>query len=215
MNLIWDNNNLGELRGVLSKYFSFLVVPSPLAVVPFKNNEICIRISHPDMFTGTKRNNIITYSVFSVSPVVNNVCELTIIFYGQKDYMMRMEERTREALSSIIQIGKKYSLYDINFKLVYFKNIFEDLTKTPTRGIVRFLDYPNYDIVQSIDDKHHRVKITIPPSVKDESGVINFIGDFINNYVNNSIKLFVTKVTPENILSHYIEYIKQEIRKFH
>ena len=206
MDLIWDSAKLKELKTNLPFTIEYFF---PIAL---KEGEICVRLTDPKMHTGDYINNILTYSIFSLSPVSNNVCELKIVYYGMNDQGMYMEDKTRELLSSTIKIAKKYNLYDINFKLVYLENIFEDIKKIPSGLIARILTAsPKDNILLAISDNPHIVKITIPSSIKYESDLIAFVSKFIYDYVNNSIKSFVSKATPENVLSHYIDYLKKNL----
>ena len=206
MDLVWDSNKLDKLKMFLFKHFSIDVSPN----FRLRDNEICLVLNSPKYFLGENINNILSRARVSIGPIVDNVCELDITYYGYKDTTMYIKEETKKLLSSSIQIAKKYNLYDINSKLPYYENIFED--KLSTVLIVRILDYDTSDdIVLEIDDSPHKIKITIPVSKKDEADIINFVGKAIVDYINNSIKSFVTKVTPESVLSHYIEYLKKNL----
>ena len=211
MDLVWDSNKLGKLKAVLAKYFSVDFFPN----FRLRDNETVLRIMHPKFFLDENINNILSRARFSISPIVDNVCELEITYYGYKDTSMHIKRETKKLLFSTVQIAKKYNLYDINFKLTYSENIFEDIDKTPTKMIARILDGDTSDgiilIVLEIEDSPHKVKITVPDSKKDEGDIINFVGKSIVDYINNSIKSFVTKVTPESVLSHYIEYLKKNL----
>lgn len=208
MNLVWDSNKLDKLKQVLLKYFSIDVSPN----FRLRDNEICLVLNSPKYFLDENMNNMLSRVRVSIGSIVDSVCELDITYYGFKDTTMSIREETEKALSSSIRIAKKYNLYDINSRVSYLENIFEDIYKIPTRMIVRILDYDNGDdIVLEIDDSPHKIKVTIPNSKKEESDIINFVGKAIVDYINNSIKSFVTKVTPESVLSHYIDYLKKSL----
>lgn len=211
MNLVWDSNKLDKLKLVLIKYFSIDVSPN----FRLRDNEICLVLNSPKYFLNENINNILSRVRVSIGSIVDNVCELDITYYGYKDTSMHIKRETKKLLFSTVQIAKKYNLYDINFKLTYSENIFEDIDKTPTKMIARILDGDTSDgiilIVLEIEDSPHKVKITVPASKKDEEDIINFVGKAIVDYINNSIKSFVTKVTPESVLSHYIEYLKKNL----
>lgn len=208
MDLVWDSNKLGKLKAFLSKYFSMDYFPN----FRLRDNEIALMMGHPKFFLDEYKNNIVNRARVSIGPIVDNVCELDITYYGYKDTAMYIKGETKKLLSSTVQIAEKYNLYNINSRLIYLENIFEDIYKIPTRMIVRILDYDTSDdIVLEIDDSPHKVKVTIPASKKDEDDIINFVGKAIVDYINNSIKSFITKVTPESVLSHYIEYLKENL----
>lgn len=211
MNLVWDSNKLDKLKQVLLKYFSIDVSPN----FRLRDNDICLVINSPKYFLNENMNNILSRVRVSIGSIVDNVCELDITYYGFKDTTMYIEGETDKLLSSSVRIAKKYNLYDINFKLSYLENIFEDIYKIPTRMIARVLDSDTSgasdDIVLEIDDSPHKIKVTIPVSKKEESDIINFVGKAVVDYINNSIKSFVTKVTPESVLSHYIDYLKESL----
>ena len=208
MDLVWDSNKLDKLKMFLFKHFSIDVSPN----LRLRDNEICLVMNHPKFFLDEYINNILSRARVSIGPIVDNVCELDITYYGFKDTTMCIKEETKKLLSSTIRIAQKYNLYDINSRVSYLENIFEDIYKIPTRMIVRILDYDTSDdIVLEIDDSPHKIKITIPVSKKDEADIINFVGKAIVDYINKSIKSFVTKVTPESVLSHYIDYLKENL----
>ena len=208
MDLVWDSNKLDKLKVDLFNHFSIDASPN----LRLRENEICLVMNHPKFFLNENINNILSRVRFSISPIVDNVCELDITYYGYKDTAMYIKEETEGLLSSTIQIANKYNLYDINFKLSYLENIFEDIYKIPTRMIARILwDSPWYSIGLEIEDSPHKVKITIPTYLKYEEIIIDFVGGSIIQYINNSIKSFVTKVTPESILIHYIDYLKKSL----
>ena len=207
MDLIWDSNKLDKLELILSNYFSI----DYDFFSQQRGDGICIRINSPKYFLDDYINNVLTKALFSISPIVDNVCELEITYYGFKDAMY-IKGETKELLSSVIQIANKHNLYDINSKLIVLKNIFEDIKKNPTKIVAEIVANSPWDtIVLNIEDSPHKVKITIPVSKKDEDDIINFVGKAIVDYINNSIKSFVTKVTPESVLSHYIDYLKKSL----
>ena len=136
MDLIWDSNKLDKLELILSNYFSI----DYDFFSQQRGDGICIRINSPKYFLDDYINNVLTKALFSISPIVDNVCELEITYYGIKDISMYIKWETRKLLSSSIQIAKKYNLYDINSKLIVLKNIFEGIKKNPTKIVARFLD---------------------------------------------------------------------------
>ena len=208
MDLVWDSNKLGKIKDILFKDFSIDTSPN----FRLRDNEIALMINHPKFFLDEYKNNKLSRARFSISPIVDNVCELEITYYGFKDTTMYIKMETKKLLSSSINIAKKYNLYDINSKLIVLKNIFEDIKKNPTKIVARILDSDiSDDIVLWIDDSPHKVKITVPTYLKDEEIIIDFVGGYIIKYIYNSIKSFVTKVTPESILSHYIDYLKKSL----
>lgn len=208
MELIWDSTKLDKIKDILSNHFVIDTSPN----FRLRDNEIALILSHPKFYSDGNRNNILSRVRFSISSIVDNVCELEITYYGINDTTMHIKRETKKLLSSTIQIAEKYNLYDTNSKLIVLKNIFKDIKKNPTKIVARILDGDTSDdIVLWIDDSPHKVEITIPASKKDEESIIDFVGKAIVDYINNSIKSFVTKVTPESVLSHYIDYLKMSL----
>lgn len=214
MKLIWNNTTIDTFKEKLAE--RFLIFDD--AYMDRKNSNSSLKgtiiLRAPMWYDDVFENNIITKCNIEILNNFNDTHTIRFQFDSIPTIFKLTQgmNKVQSSISKICDFGKKYN---VPFNFHYEDTIFKDDQNKSSLISIKLSNNYNYlEVEITLEDDFHSVSMPINhfTNTNDENEITAIV-NFIYEYIEKSLLSFIKEVSVENILKHYIEYLKTEIKK--